>query len=142
MVEVINLENKDGKIKITKKTCKRKKKDEVNALVLDIGTTMTRAGYAGEDTPRVMFPTSFGYIDKEEPIQTEDVVMAEQGEEAQPPAHQTKRQYYIGDNKINKFRSNMEVQNPMEDGMGKLYQKKSEVKGIKEFLFSQRLGSY
>ncbi|KAI9255904.1 actin family [Helicostylum pulchrum] len=95
--------------------------DEVNALVLDIGTTMTRAGYAGEDTPRVMFPTSFGYIDKEEPIQTEDVVMGEQGEEAQPPtqppAQQTKRHYYIGDNKINKFRSNMEVQNPMKDGM-------------------------
>lgn len=94
--------------------------------MLDIGTTMTRAGYAGEDTPRVMFPTSFGYIDKEEPIQTEDVVMGEQGEEAQPPtqppAQQTKRHYYIGDNKINKFRSNMEVQNPMKDGMGKLYQ--------------------
>lgn len=89
--------------------------------MLDIGSTMTRAGYAGEDTPRVMFPTSFGYIDKEEPIEPEDVVMAEGGEAPppQPQTYQTKRNYYIGDNKINKFRSQMEVKNPMKDGMGK-----------------------
>jgi actin-related protein len=76
---------------------------------------MTRAGYAGEDTPRVMFPTSIGYVD----TVSEDVVMTEQGEEAQAP--QSKRQYYIGDNKINKFKSNMEVKNPMKDGMGELF---------------------
>jgi actin-related protein len=94
--------------------------DEVNALVLDIGTTMTRAGYAGEDTPRVMFPTSVGYVDTEEPV-SEDVVMTEQGEEAPPaqPTTQSKRQYFIGDNKINKFKSNMEIKNPMKDGLGR-----------------------
>lgn len=29
--------------------------DEVGALVFDIGTHMTRAGFAGEDTPKVSF---------------------------------------------------------------------------------------
>lgn len=91
--------------------------DEVNALVLDIGTTMTRAGYAGEDTPRVMFPTSVGYVDIEETAK-EDVEMTEgDAPPAQPATPQRKRQYYIGDNKINTFRSNMEVKNPMKDGM-------------------------
>lgn len=78
---------------------------------------MTRAGYAGEDTPRVMFPTSVGYVDTEE-----DVVMTEQDESAeQQNTTQRKRQYYIGDNKINTFRSNMEVKNPMKDGMSKYF---------------------
>ncbi|RCI01538.1 NuA4 histone acetyltransferase subunit [Rhizopus stolonifer] len=79
--------------------------DEVNALVLDIGTSMTRAGYAGEDTPRVMFPTSVGYID---PVQETDgdTVMA---------GH--KRQYYIGDNKVNMFKSQMEIKHPLQDGL-------------------------
>ncbi|KAI7893256.1 actin family [Mucor mucedo] len=84
--------------------------DEVNALVLDVGSTMTRAGYAGEDTPRVMFPTSVGYLEE-----NPDVVMAEEDTEPQPSL--SKRKYYIGDNKINKFKSNMEVKNPMHDGM-------------------------
>lgn len=72
---------------------------------------MARAGYAGEDTPRVMFPTSVGYMENP------DVVMAEQDSESQPPPS-TKKQYYIGDNKVNKFKSNMEIKNPMHDGMG------------------------
>lgn len=75
---------------------------------------MTRAGYAGEDTPRAMFPTSFGYID----TVPEDVTMSEQGQDVTPPV--SKRQYFIGDNKVNKFKANMEVKNPMQDGLGEL----------------------
>lgn len=95
---------------------------------------MTRAGYAGEDTPRVMFPTSFGYIDTEEEeeqvtkeatVGEEDVEMTESDQQQPALATTTekktvkKRQYFIGDNRINKFRSHMEVKNPMKDGMGK-----------------------
>jgi actin-like protein 6A len=32
--------------------------DEINALVLDVGTHTTRAGFAGEDTPKCAFPTT------------------------------------------------------------------------------------
>jgi actin-related protein len=35
--------------------------DEVSALVLDIGGSTTRAGYAGDDTPKAIFPTYYGY---------------------------------------------------------------------------------
>lgn len=97
-----------------------------------MGSTMTRAGYAGEDAPRVMFPTSFGYIDIEEQVTTapteqtngEDTVMAEASEQPSAPVQQqtttkTTRKYYIGDNKINTFRSNMEIKSPFKDGLGK-----------------------
>ncbi|KAI9323890.1 actin family [Dichotomocladium elegans] len=65
--------------------------DEVNALVLDIGTTSTRAGYAGEDVPRAFFPTSY--------------------------ASSIRKSYYIGDTKLNSWRPNMEIRNPMSDGI-------------------------
>ncbi|KAG1047579.1 hypothetical protein G6F43_009977 [Rhizopus delemar] len=78
--------------------------DEVNALVIDMGTCSTRAGYAGEDTPRVMFPTQIGYTEGQD---GEDVSMEET----------KKREYYIGDNKINKFKSNLNITHPLKDGM-------------------------
>jgi len=31
--------------------------DEVNALVLDIGTCLVKAGYAGDDVPKAVFPS-------------------------------------------------------------------------------------
>ena len=36
--------------------------DEVSALVLDIGSHLTKAGYAGEDAPRVVVPSYVGTI--------------------------------------------------------------------------------
>lgn len=69
-----------------------------------MGTCSTRAGYAGEDTPRAMFPTQFGYLDNQD---GEDVSM------------ENKKQYYIGDNKINKFKSQMTMSHPLKDGMSK-----------------------
>lgn len=65
--------------------------DEVNALVFDVGTTSTRVGFAGEDTPKSMFPTSYG-VDKE-------------------------NKHYIGDSQLNTWRPDMEIKNPMRDGL-------------------------
>ena len=31
--------------------------DEVNAIVLDLGAGSVKAGYAGEDTPKAVFPS-------------------------------------------------------------------------------------
>lgn len=39
--------------------------DEVSALVVDYGTHSLRAGWAGEDTPRCIFPTAYGYLPDE-----------------------------------------------------------------------------
>ena len=35
--------------------------DEVGALVLDMGSALTKAGYAGEDQPKHVFPSLVGY---------------------------------------------------------------------------------
>ncbi|KAI8814855.1 hypothetical protein BJ742DRAFT_766065 [Cladochytrium replicatum] len=35
--------------------------NEVAALVFDIGSSSTRIGYAGEDTPPAVFPSHVGY---------------------------------------------------------------------------------
>ena len=34
--------------------------DEVSALVIDVGASTTKAGYAGEDTPKAVFPSAVG----------------------------------------------------------------------------------
>ena len=36
--------------------------DEVTALVVDIGSGSTKAGYAGEDTPKAYFPSVMGSL--------------------------------------------------------------------------------
>ncbi|OMJ20669.1 Actin-like protein 6A [Smittium culicis] len=41
------------------------KLDEVNAVVFDIGSNNTRAGFAGEDTPYAYFSTDVGYTNME-----------------------------------------------------------------------------
>jgi actin-related protein 4 len=36
--------------------------DDISAIVLDAGSSSTRAGWAGEDTPRVVIPSSYGWL--------------------------------------------------------------------------------
>ncbi|KAI8099272.1 actin family [Halteromyces radiatus] len=91
--------------------------DEVNALVLDVGSSNVRAGYAGEDTPKAMFPSSIGYIPTtlNNGDNNTDVEMTD----ANQPTTKAEKysQYYIGDNRINTPRKNMEIINPIEDGL-------------------------
>ena len=92
--------------------------DEVSALVIDIGSSSLRAGYAGDDTPKAIVPTSFGFI--EEPAESNgDVAMTEagapEGEQLQAP--KPKAKLYIGQNGPSLWRSGMQVGNPMHDGL-------------------------
>jgi actin-like protein 6A len=41
------------------------KTDEVNACVLDVGTHSVKAGYAGDDTPKAVFPSACGVVASE-----------------------------------------------------------------------------
>ncbi|KAI7897818.1 actin family [Cokeromyces recurvatus] len=66
--------------------------DEVNALVFDMGSTSTRVGFAGEDAPKATFPTSYGF-------------------------DPTTNQYYFGDTQLNIWRPNVEIKNPMQNGL-------------------------
>lgn len=48
--------------------------DEINALVLDCGSYTTRAGFAGEDTPKSVVPTHYGSLPSGERIFGENAI--------------------------------------------------------------------
>ncbi|RGB32895.1 actin family [Rhizophagus diaphanus] len=93
--------------------------DEVSAIVLDVGSCWTRAGYAGEDTPKAVFPTSYGYIEEEKEIppdpdtQMEDVIPTSENK----PVKSVEKRYIIGDTGVAAWRENMEIKNPLVDGL-------------------------
>lgn len=65
--------------------------DEIGALVLDPGTHSTRAGFAGEDTPKSLIPSNYGAVSA------------------------SAKKFY-GDGTIHQPRAAMEVQNYMHEG--------------------------
>ncbi|TDL29315.1 actin-related protein Arp4p [Rickenella mellea] len=90
--------------------------DEVSALVLDIGTSSIRAGYAGEDTPKAVVPTSYGFTPQtQDPL---DVPMEAGGDPAADAAEiKKKAKLHIGQHGPSMFRHGMEVANPMQAGL-------------------------
>lgn len=109
----------------------RIQKDEVSAVVLDVGTTTTRAGsankayrvhslsftymlacfsYAGEDTPRVVTPSSYGYIAADGEA---DGATANNGAGSSKSG-----QYFIGDaSGPAVYRAGKTVHSPLRDGV-------------------------
>ncbi|XP_063900247.1 actin-like protein 6B [Zophobas morio] len=67
--------------------------DDVGALVVEVGSFLTKAGYAGEELPSVVIPSFVGVNTSEE-----------------------KRKYYVGTNKLYVPRPSMEVVNPVHNG--------------------------
>lgn len=86
--------------------------DEVGAIVFDIGAHSVRAGYAGEDCPKYDIPTHVGTLEEE----VRDEIM----ETDAPPEEKPKlpeKKYYIDTNYIHLPKENMEIINPVKDGM-------------------------
>jgi actin-related protein len=81
----------------------------VSALVLDIGSHTTRAGYAGEDVPKCVIPTAHGYLDLAAP--------AAEGQESSVEGGKV-RKYFVGEEGANSWREGMEVGSMMRDGLG------------------------
>jgi len=107
----------------------------VSALVIDFGSHTTRAGYAGEDCPRVVCPSFYGYTEEEASSSNGATTNGASGEAAAgsngdamdvdgpaEPANGSKktRKYYVGDDAVGVWRPDMEVDNFMLDGVGKL----------------------
>lgn len=104
--------------------------------MVDFGSHTTRAGYAGEDCPRVVCPSFYGYTEEAASSSTNgagaangsggaelgDVTMGEDGAESGGSKAMQNgrkgRKYYVGDDGVNVWRSGMEVDNFMLDGMG------------------------
>jgi len=59
--------------------------DEVSAIVMDMGHTCTKSGYAGEDCPKFVIPSSVGVIG---------------GEESAAQETKSKRQFFVGTNAL------------------------------------------
>ncbi|KAF9008686.1 actin-like protein Arp4p [Cyathus striatus] len=87
--------------------------DEVSALVVDIGSSSVRAGYAGDDTPKAVIPTSYGYH-----IATSDEDVQMEGAEAAETTNKPKlANMYVGQSGPSIWRPDMEVGYPMIDGL-------------------------
>jgi actin-related protein len=86
--------------------------DEVSALVIDSGSWSTRAGYAGEDSPKLVFSTYYGY--KEEEV-TEEIPKElsndeeKKSSEKQDSSNNTPELDHDGDTKMENGDDNVEA---------------------------------
>lgn len=95
---------------------------------MDFGSHTTRAGYAGEDGPRVIAPSFFGYTSSD--AEASGSAPAEANGDGDDPMNgeskedksnvKGKRKYYFGDDGVGVWREGMEVGNFMVDGIGGL----------------------
>eukprot|EP00743_Colponemidia_sp_Colp-15_P003099 GILK01003349.1.p1 GENE.GILK01003349.1~~GILK01003349.1.p1 ORF type:complete len:426 (-),score=47.17 GILK01003349.1:181-1458(-) len=86
--------------------------DEVSAIVLDVGSATTRAGYAGEDTPKAVFPSCVGVFDQGSGADAMQIDSLSAG--ASEKSHNT---YFVGNSAVNFRRDNVEMKGPMESGL-------------------------
>ncbi|KAG6332297.1 hypothetical protein ID866_6792 [Astraeus odoratus] len=70
--------------------------DEVSALVVDIGTSSVRAGYAGDDTPKAVVSSYYGY---------------------KTTVGDSDAKLYLGQHGPSIWREGMEISNPLRDGL-------------------------
>ncbi|XP_022134917.1 actin-related protein 4 [Momordica charantia] len=99
--------------------------DEVSAIVLDLGSHTCKAGYAGEDAPKAVFPSVVGSIDQ---MEVDDTTSAEKNSGSAGESKSNtktldsdkgkgKRKLYVGSQALGFRRDNMEVLSPIKDGV-------------------------
>lgn len=95
--------------------------DDVGALVMELGSAYAKAGYAGDDSPKAVFPSYAGYVDSL-PADLSGVVggatpMDVDGAagESKDPRMASGRNWFV-DMPIYEFRGNMEVKPTMVNG--------------------------
>ncbi|KAJ4713353.1 Actin-related protein [Melia azedarach] len=96
--------------------------DEVSAIVIDLGSHTCKAGYAGEDAPKAVFPSVVGAIDQ---MDIDDSANAEKtsgsGIDSKNNVDSNKgkgkRKLYVGTQALGFRRDHMEVLSPLKDGV-------------------------
>ncbi|WFD04068.1 NuA4 histone acetyltransferase subunit [Malassezia obtusa] len=111
--------------------------DEINAIVLDPGTSLFRGGWAGEDQPRALFPSHYGWLPMSDedralaaskaPAQDGDVSMTDAAEEEPKKKALPRgvsfdaargRKRFVGDAGVTYWRPNLEIDTPFDaDGI-------------------------
>lgn len=93
----------------------------MSAVVLDIGGSTTRAGYAGDDTPKAIFPTYYGYTmvaDSEDKDRHPDAIETDQAE--QSTSRRKKVNIHLGEQTgPTTWRAGMEIANPVRESLSK-----------------------
>ncbi|KAL6051768.1 Actin-related protein 4 [Balamuthia mandrillaris] len=105
--------------------------DEVSALVIDIGSSTSKMGYAGEDSPKAVFPSTVGVLHSSssssshgEPSATAmmedgggsgDASSSSKASSAATAAN--KPNYFIGSSALAYKRDFMEVESPLREGL-------------------------
>ncbi|KAJ6798404.1 actin-related protein 4 isoform X2 [Iris pallida] len=99
--------------------------DEVSAIVIDLGSHTCKAGYAGEDAPKAVFPSVVGSIEQPEAI--EDIKSEKDPESISDSKNgvklndsdktKAKRKLYVGSQALGYRRDFMEVISPIKDGV-------------------------
>lgn len=89
--------------------------DEVSAIVIDLGSHTCKAGYAGEDAPKAVFPSVVGSIDQMEVDETENSGSADPKNDSDKT--KGKRKLYVGSQALGYRRDHMEVLSPIKDGV-------------------------
>ncbi|KAK9100258.1 hypothetical protein Scep_023688 [Stephania cephalantha] len=98
--------------------------DEVSAIVLDLGSYTCKAGYAGEDAPKAVFPSVVGAIDQsgignvksekesDSMLDPKSVIKTFDSEKSK-----VNRKLYVGSQALGYRRDHMEVISPIKDGI-------------------------
>ncbi|KAM1256938.1 hypothetical protein EV1_030734 [Malus domestica] len=97
---------------------------EVSAIVLDLGSHTCKAGYAGEEAPKAVFPSVVGSIDQMEVDATETennsgsaVDPKNNSKSLDSDKAKGKRKLYVGSQSLGYRRDHMEVLSPIKDGV-------------------------
>ncbi|GAB4845316.1 Actin- protein 4 [Ancistrocladus abbreviatus] len=99
--------------------------DEVSAIVIDLGSHTCKAGYAGEDAPKAVFPSVVGSIDQ---MEVDDPDNPESNSASVPDSNSAvktfesekgkgKHRFYVGSQALGYRRDHMEVLSPFKDGV-------------------------
>ncbi|KAG6378476.1 actin-domain-containing protein [Boletus reticuloceps] len=90
--------------------------DEVSALVVDMGSSSVRAGYAGDDTPKAIVSSYYGYRPT---AGDSDVQMGDTAGESNPeaPKPRSDAKLYLGQHGPSIWRAGMEIGHPFRDGL-------------------------
>ncbi|GAM25133.1 hypothetical protein SAMD00019534_083080 [Acytostelium subglobosum LB1] len=91
--------------------------DDVSSIVLDVGTSTVKGGYAGEDSPKAIFPTDIGVVFTAGTDESTVGVNQQAIGESEEPDPAAKRTYYVGTNAVTYKRPHMHIQSPLQDGL-------------------------
>ncbi|GMM33222.1 Arp4 protein [Saccharomycopsis crataegensis] len=88
--------------------------DEVGAVVLDAGSFSTRAGYAGEDSPRYVIPSYYGYNEQKKGDLVEDTAL-DYASITYKTNYKRREYTYFGDESIHVPRSQTQIKPIIHD---------------------------